>query len=224
MRSAGLRRFASANARRGRRGVISASASAATSRGPASGRSRARWSASSPPARFSSPRAPVRKAKAWRRSLRKSRPMPGASIPTTWLSRSAIRRGSPSDSAPSPAAPRSRCRRPFTVRASVCARKYTRSPPISWNARLTTSNCATAASASSACRAPSCRLPRWRKRRARVGITGVRRASMPGSRKPTISSPPRSLGRMRCMPRWWRSTSKSGGCGSTNTASRTIAA
>ena len=65
------------------RAAISASASAVMSKAPASARSRARWFASIRPARFSSPRAPVRKARAWRRSSRKSSPMPGRSCPTT---------------------------------------------------------------------------------------------------------------------------------------------
>ncbi len=126
-----------------------------------------------PRARFSSPPAPVRKARAWRRSLPRSSPMPGSVHPDDVVDFARrYRRRSPSASARSRAAPRSRCRRPFTAPAKSCAPKCLPSPPICWNARRAISNCATAASALSACRAPKCRSPRWRRRRGRAGING----------------------------------------------------
>ena len=73
-----------------------------------------------------------------------------------------------------------------------------------------TSNCATAASASSACPVPRYRSPRWRRRRVPAGTTAARRASKPGSRRPTTASRRRSPGPMRCMSRSSRSTSSTG--------------
>src|SRR5262249_24711400 len=67
------------------------------------------------------------------------------------------------------------------------------------------------ASASWECLAPKSRSRRWRERPVRAGITAGRRASMPGSRKPTITSRRRSRGP---MPRMWRrgaAVSRSGG-------------
>ena len=64
--------------------VTSASASAAMSRAPASARSRARWCGSIRRARSTSRPAPARRARAWRRSSRRSWPIPGRSSPTTW--------------------------------------------------------------------------------------------------------------------------------------------
>ena len=66
------------------RAATSVSGSAAMSRAPASGRSKARRCGSIRPARSTCRPAPARRARAWRRSSRRSWPTPGRSSPTTW--------------------------------------------------------------------------------------------------------------------------------------------
>ena len=147
--------------------AISGSASAVMSRAPASGRSRARLVRIDPVRAKSTYRpAPVRKDRAWRRSLRRSSPTPG-SVRSRRRGHLARRYGGHRH--------RLRHHRQPHHRHLVgghswreregCARKCSPSPPTYWNARRAISNCATAASASSAFRAPNCRSPKSRRRR-----------------------------------------------------------
>ena len=104
--SAASRRSGRARTRRARRAAISVSASAATSRAPASARSKAPPCGSIRPARSMLRPAPARRVRAWRRSSRRSSPMPGRSSPTTSSWRSPTPRRSRSASARSRAAAR----------------------------------------------------------------------------------------------------------------------
>ena len=118
-----------------------------------------------------------------------------------------------------------RCRRRCTTPASGCARRCSRSPPTSSNARRPISNCATAGSASSGCRATHgepCQAGAGRA--PGLGATGARRGSRPGSRRPITGSRRPSPGAMPCMSRSSRSTARPAGSGSRNTRSRMIAA
>ena len=150
MRSAASRLSSAARSARARQAAISGSASAATSRAPVSGRSKARLCASIRPARSMSRPAHARRARAWRRSSRRSWRIPGRSSPKTSLS--PCRHGGDRDRALArwQAAARSRCRRRF-----MHASERLRDKVFAIAANLLE------------CAASRSRVARWRRRRRR---------------------------------------------------------
>ena len=188
-RSAALRRFASASALRA---TMAASRPRARLLRRRHRRRTVRERAGPhrvPRARFTSLPAPVRRDRAWRRSLRRSSPMPGSVHPDDVVialaDTAAIAIGFGTIAS----------RTTVTLSAAIHgASEKLRTKVFAIAANLSgmrarpTSNCATATSASSACRARKSRLPRWRRRRGRAGITAGRPGSMPVSRRLITSS------------------------------------
>ncbi len=224
-RSAASRHSGGASARRARRAAISASASAATSREPASGRSRARRCGSSRPARSMSPAAPVRKARAWRRSSPRSSPTPGRSIPTmssiSLADTAAIAMGFGTIASRSTVT-LSAAIHHASERLREKVLRHRRQP-----ARMRGRDLELRDGGVGIVGVPErrCRSARWRRRRARAGIMAARGHRCRASRRPITSSRRPSPGPMRRMPRSSRSISSTGaGEDREDTSSRMIAA
>ena len=108
-----------------------------------------------------------------RRAVRRLAPTRSRSSPATPPSSPTARAASP---AGRPSRPARRCISP----PSPCARRRSRSPPICWRRRPTTSSCATAASRSPACREAGLRCARSPKRCPACPATRCRASSTPG--------------------------------------------